>query len=312
LNLTGADWYRLPNATVPRDELDVNGQVKFGTIGVDDGSDDGEDAATIEALVEENEGEDETAATALAGKRGKRSKNSSSTGTTTKAPPRVKFTSGVSWMKVSFPSAKDPSWKDRHGAITTCVVTVEADDDFVKMFDTKPKVYSILKKSTGDVERLRDRVLKDLVDAFPQLHGKVIDSAAVVGPIRAGLTHDPPKFAIKGNRPKSPYPGLLVGGADLTVGDSFSGSIAGAWLAANAIMGYSFIDQLYLGKNITSDLGQFLEEPNMAVERNGEIVEDLAVPFTNDEDVVSDDKERESKEAVSGMEASTAESSKEE
>ena len=144
------------------------------------------------------------------------------------------------------------------------------------------------------------------------LQGKAIDSIAVVGPIRAGLTHDPPKFAIKGNRPKSPYPGLLIGGADLTVGDSFSGSIAGAWLAANAIMGYSFIDQLYLGKNITSDLGQFLEEPIMAVERNGEIVEDLAVPFTNDEVIGCDDKENELKEAVSGMEASTAESSKEE
>ncbi|MFN9900820.1 MAG: hypothetical protein ACK55Z_18965, partial [bacterium] len=27
-----------------------------------------------------------------------------------------KFTSGLSWMKVSFPSAKDPSWFDRYGA----------------------------------------------------------------------------------------------------------------------------------------------------------------------------------------------------
>lgn len=171
LNLTGADWYRLPNATVPLDELDGNGQVKFGTIGVDDGSDDGDDAETMEVLADENKAGDESAATALAGKRGKRSKHPASAGTTTKASPRVKFTSGVSWMKVSFPSAKDPSWKDRHGAISTCVVTVEADDDFVKMFDTKPKVYSILKKSTEDVERLRDRVLKDLVEAFPQLQG---------------------------------------------------------------------------------------------------------------------------------------------
>ena len=104
----------------------------------------------------------------------------------------------------------------------------------------------------------------------------------MVGPIRAGLTHDPPKFAIKGNRPITPYPGLIVGGADLTVGDSFSGSIAGSWLAVNAVMGYSFIDQLYLRKNITSDLRQFLDEPSMAVERNGQIVEDVAVPFKDD------------------------------
>lgn len=89
-----------------------------------------------------------------------------------------------------------------------------------------------------------------------------------------------------------------MGGSDLTVGDSFSGSIAGAWLAANAVMGYSFIDQLYLGKNITSDLRQFLDDPSMAVERNGKLVEDEAVPFKGEQ---SDD---------SG--SKTAESSKEE
>jgi hypothetical protein len=124
--------------------------------------------------------------------------------------------------------------------------------------------------------------------------------------------HDPPKFAIKGNRPKTPYPGLLIGGSDLTVGDSFSGSIAGAWLAANAINRYSFIDQLYLRKNITSDLRQFLDEPSMAVERNGDIVEDLAVPFTVDEIAVEMEKGEEKKQDKSGMGASTAESSKEE
>jgi hypothetical protein len=327
LNLTGADWYRLPNATLPRDELDADGQVRFGTIGLDDGSDSGDDEPMIEALTEDQVTEDDSAA-ALAGKRGKRSKTGT-TSSATKAPPHKKFTSGVSWMKVSFPSAKDPSWKERHGDITTCVVTVEADDDFVKMFDTKPKVFSILKKSEGESERLRDRVLRDLLDVFPQIQreiirvvcaslifvshyrfkldaGNDIESVALVGPIRAGLTHDPPRFAIKGNRPVTPYPGLLIGGADLTVGDSFSGSIAGAWLATNAIMGYSFIDQLYLRKNITTDLRQFLDEPSMSVERNGKIVEDLAVPFL--QKVGDDDK----KAAETSSGAKAAESSKEE
>lgn len=76
-------------------------------------------------------------------------------------------------MKVLFPSAKYPSWKNHHGAITTCVVTVEEDDNFLKMFHTKPKLYLILKKLTWHIERLRDRVLNNLVDAFPQLHGKL-------------------------------------------------------------------------------------------------------------------------------------------
>lgn len=141
-----------------------------------------------------------------------------------------------------------------------------------------------------------------MVYSFSKYHvylffiGEDIDSIAVVGPMRSGLKHDPPKFAIKGNRPGTSYPGLVIGGADITVGDSFSGSIAGAWLAANTIMGYSFIDQLYLKKNITSDLRQFLDEPGMAVERNGEIVEDVAVPFKK----------------VEGTGAKSAESTKEE
>lgn len=67
--------------------MDVYGEVKFGTIFIDDGSNDSYDRATIEALVEEKEGEDETAAAALAGKRGKQNKNSSLTGMTAKPNP---------------------------------------------------------------------------------------------------------------------------------------------------------------------------------------------------------------------------------
>ena len=61
--------------------------------------------------------------------------------------------------------------------------------------------------------------------------------------------------------------------------DSTSGALVGGWMAANGMMGYSFIDHLYLKKNITSDLQQFLEEPSLATVRDGVVVEDLAVPF---------------------------------
>ena len=99
------------------------------------------------------------------------------------------------------------------------------------------------------------------------------------GPVRSGLTHCPARFAIKGNRPETSYPGLFVGGADLTVGDSFSASIVGGWMAANAAMGYSMIDHVYLKKNLTSDLEQFMEEPSLVTERDGVVVEDVGVPF---------------------------------
>ncbi|KAL7472972.1 hypothetical protein ACHAXS_013348 [Conticribra weissflogii] len=190
LNLTGADWYRLPNATLPRDELDpLTGQVKFGTIGLGDnyGNDDevgdseGIGAAAVGEASCSSGSSEEGIGSGDARGRGKRSKSSSASSTTTTSinsssgskTHRAKFTSGVSWMKVSFPSAKDPSWFDRYGNITTCVVTIEADDDFVRMFDTQPKIYSIIKSGPGDMERLRERVLKDLVHNFPQLEGQL-------------------------------------------------------------------------------------------------------------------------------------------
>ena len=76
----------------------------------------------------------------------------------------------------------------------------------------------------------------------------------------------------------------------------------GSWLAANAVMGYSYVDHLYLKKNITSDLEQFLEE-------SYDVEEDLAVPFDSKEcDDVMMKKNNEDGIAPT----TTAESSKEE
>lgn len=131
-----------------------------------------------------------------------------------------------------------------------------------------------------------------------------IECVQICGPLRSGLVQNPVRFAIKGNRPETTYPGLFIGGADLTVADSTSGALVGGWMAANAIMGYSFIDHLYLKKNITSDLQQFLEEPSLATVRDGAVVEDLAVPFNEKSTQGSEDDE--------GFTSTAAESTKEE
>eukprot|EP00977_Amphora_coffeiformis_P028433 scaffold35151_cov199-Amphora_coffeaeformis.AAC.1 len=89
-----------------------------------------------------------------------------------------------------------------------------------------------------------------------------------------GLSHNPERYAARGIRPETPYPGLFVGGPDLTVGGSFAAAIVAGWLTVNVIVGYSFMDLLFLGKNITSDIQRFLEEPDLYEE------EDLAVPYT--------------------------------
>jgi len=89
-----------------------------------------------------------------------------------------------------------------------------------------------------------------------------------------GLSHTPERYAAKGVRVDTPYPGLYAGGSDLTVGDSFSGATVAGWLVANAICGYNSVDHLFLAKNITTDLEQFLDPPVLSKE------EDVAVPYT--------------------------------
>ena len=89
-----------------------------------------------------------------------------------------------------------------------------------------------------------------------------------------GLSHNAERYAAKGIRASTPYPCLYAGGPDLTVGDSLSGCIVGGWLVANAVSGYDAIDLLFLQKNITSDLEQFIKPPVIPE------IEDVAVPFT--------------------------------
>ena len=103
-----------------------------------------------------------------------------------------------------------------------------------------------------------------------------IEHESLKGPFTKGLSHNPERYAAKGIRAETPYPGLYVGGSDLTVGDSFSGDIVGSWLAANTVMGYDTLDLLFLEKNITSDLERFMIPPDYTDDPESEV----AVPFT--------------------------------
>jgi hypothetical protein len=249
LDLTGADFYRLPNAAIARDRVDETGQIVFGEIGgASDGSDEPEaDEVVLDESINKDASTDQVAS------HGARMKGR-----------RIKFKTGESWMQISFPSAKDPSFETRHGNVSSCVVTIEADDDFATAFDTKPKLFSVNKEtaaSPAEKKRLLDRVTKDLLETYPQLDGK-IEHCEVRGPFQRGLSHNPERYAAKGVRPETPYPRLFVGGSDLTVGESFAGEA----------VGYSAADHLFLQKNLTTDLEQFLESPLLLDE------DDVAVP----------------------------------
>jgi phytoene dehydrogenase-like protein len=279
LSVTGADFYRLPAAAVARDEIDQEtGAINCGEIGWTDEdagpSGDGEEDI-VESINSEQQAQDEAIV------REKRNKGRKS-----------KFETGFSWMQIAFPSAKDPSFASRHGDVTTCVVTIEADDDFVTAFDTKPKLFVVNKATAGtkgDLERLSERIKKDLFEIYPQLEGNV-EHCEIRGPLQKGLSHNPERYAAKGVRAETPYPGLFVGGSDLTVGESFAGSIVGGWLAANAVVGYSAVDHLFLQKNITTDVQQFLQAPELPAVLDS----DVAVPYiprVNNTDGIDSDPE---------------------
>jgi len=55
---------------------------------------------------------------------------------------------------------------------------------------------------------------------------------------------------------------------------------------------------VYLKKNLTSDLEQFMEEPSLVTERDGVVVEDVGVPFKE----VNIDEENATKAAESSKE----------
>lgn len=278
LDITGADYYRLPSASLPFDEIDSNtGAITLGVIGGKDDDNGGVGEVVPEGAIKAPAAE-------------------SSTEKAERIKGRSKFYVGESWMKVSFPSAKDPTFAERHGNISTCVVTVEVDDDFVTMFDAKPKIFSGVKRnveSSEAAQRLVEKVLKDLVGIYPQLEGKIVHGE-MRGPFKQGLSHNPERYAAKGIRPDTTYPNLFVGGSDLTIGDSFSGGVVAGWLTANAVMGYTTVDHLFLEKNITSDLERFIETPDdldeddVAVAYSPPIVEEAEVEIEQSDGEAAD------------------------
>jgi hypothetical protein len=264
LNLPAADWVRLPSSSLPRDTVDpVTNQVIPGNVGGDDWNND-DSSTSNPAAAEGDEG-------AVGESRSTSAFGLDTTGRAGGRKGHMKFHTGQSYLKISFPSVKDPSWSERHPDVNTCVATIDADDDFCRMISSKPTFAMKTHAGAGEKDRLIQRVIKDVVHQFPQLEGKIAASE-VHGPFRAGLSQNPERFAVKGTTPKTPYPGLFLGGKDLTV-DSFSGTIVSAWLTANAVLGYGVLDAVVLQKNITTDLECMMPKVSSSSEQ-------MAVPFT--------------------------------
>lgn len=187
-------------------------------------------------------------------------------------PP--KFTPGESWLHVEFQSAKDPSWESRFGRdLSTCVVTLEADDDFVtrsriesghELEDDSTGWRVSLKGEASDpkVKKcLEEKVLADLFSLFPTLEGKVIFSE-VSDVLPAGLSHTPARFTVRSVGPHSCYPGLYLGGGDITY-DSFAGRMIAGTQSCNAILGYNALDLTLLEKDVLADVFDVADNAGM-------------------------------------------------
>jgi len=216
LELTGADFWRLPACGKPRDRVDASPMVGTGN--------------AQKRVVMGDVG--------------------------VEAPGS--FVPGKSWVRMDFQSAKDPLWEERFGGVSTCVVSVEADSDILEAVGEGegegPKRYKM--KGIGERKggELKEKVLKDLVGVFPQLEGKVVFTE-LSKVVQEGLSHTPVRFAAKCVKSSTKYPGLWLGGEDTTV-ESFFGKVCAGVISCNSMVGYTALDLLGIGKNVSADVAK--------------------------------------------------------
>ena len=146
---------------------------------------------------------------------------------------------------ISFPSAKDPTWPERHPGTSTCHIIADAGgwerwqawaDERVKHRGAE---YAELKG------RLSARLLHLLYREFPQLRGRVVfselgtplSSAFYIGAAHGesyGLAGTPARFRLTWLQPRSPLAGLYLVGVDI-LSPGFVGALVSGALTAITI-----------------------------------------------------------------------------
>lgn len=146
---------------------------------------------------------------------------------------------------VSFPSAKDPDFTNRHpGRATIDIITIAPHEWFAKWQDSKWKKrgaeYEAFK------ERLAQRLLDTLYQHVPQVKGK-LDMYELSTPLTTqhfcnyetgeiyGIDHTPQRFHQRWLKPKTSIPGFYLTGQDV-VTCGIGGALFGGVLTASAIL----------------------------------------------------------------------------
>jgi all-trans-retinol 13,14-reductase len=159
---------------------------------------------------------------------------------------------------ISFPSAKDPDFANRHpGKATVEVVSIAPYDRFQQWEDTK------WMKRGEDYETIKAELSSRLIEVLerevPQIAGKIAYSELST-PLSTrhfsgydkgeiyGLDHTPARFRERALRPKTGLKGFYLTGQDVCTA-GVAGALFGAVLSASAILGRNLLGEISRNKS---------------------------------------------------------------
>ncbi|XP_035688909.1 all-trans-retinol 13,14-reductase-like isoform X2 [Branchiostoma floridae] len=154
----------------------------------------------------------------------------------------------VPLMFLSFPSAKDSTWKNRYPGKSTCVIITFTPYEWWEEWQDK-RVMKRGEEYDGLKDAIAQQMWKQTCQLYPQLKdrleyievGTPITNNYYIGCDRGeiyGLDHDVERFsaelALK-LRPETPIPGLYMTGQDLVTG-GYAGALAGGMVTAGSVL----------------------------------------------------------------------------
>jgi all-trans-retinol 13,14-reductase len=159
----------------------------------------------------------------------------------------------LSFVYVSFPSAKDPDFARRHpGRATIDILTGVSYESFAAWEDKR------WKRRGADYEAMKDRLARRLLEVLyahvPQAKGKV-DTFELSTPLTTrhfcnyatgeiyGLDHTPQRFEQRWLKPRTRVPGLYLTGQDVAT-CGVAGALMGGVVCASSVLGRNLLAKI--------------------------------------------------------------------
>jgi all-trans-retinol 13,14-reductase len=160
--------------------------------------------------------------------------------------------SPLKFAYISFPSAKDASWKLNKPGTSTMQAIGVGNYDWFKEYENEPWM-NRGEEYEKKKEQFKEKMLAKLYELFPQIKGHIV-CTEVSTPLSTkhftnysrgeiyGLEHSPERFKVESLRPKTSIQGLYLTGQDVvTVG--IAGAMASGLLCAIAILKFKITSQ---------------------------------------------------------------------